>query len=268
MLSDGDLVRIARDLAATPGVIAVALGGSRARGTHSPDSDVDLGVYVDGRTIDRDALSAAVSRWATTSVRIGPAGSWGPWVDSGAWATIAGMPVDVIIRDVDRVRAQVERARRGEFAFHSQPGHPLGFLDVAYAGEVTLAKPLVDGAGFLRDHADALAPYPEPLRRAFLDDLWQVDFLVDAAAKVTDRGDTAYVGLCLSNAAVRLAYAWHAQARTWAINEKGIVSGVTRLPSAPADFDIQVAAALSAVDASPEGARTATDLLRALPRPS
>ncbi|WP_157118065.1 hypothetical protein [Microbacterium paludicola] len=178
------------------------------------------------------------------------------------------MPADVIIRDVDRVRAQVERARRGEFAFHSQPGHPLGFLDVAYAGEVALAKPLVDGAGFLRDHADAVAPYPEPLRRAFLDDLWQVDFLVDAAAKVTDRGDTAYVGLCLSNAAVRLAYAWHAQARTWAINEKGIVSGVTRLPSAPADFDVQVAAALSAVDASSEGARTATDLLRALPRPS
>ncbi|MGR6742313.1 nucleotidyltransferase domain-containing protein [Microbacterium sp. F1-18] len=58
MLSDTDLVRIAHDLAATPGVVAVALGGSRARGTHAPDSDVDLGVYVDGRTIDRAAVSA------------------------------------------------------------------------------------------------------------------------------------------------------------------------------------------------------------------
>ncbi|MGZ0069301.1 nucleotidyltransferase domain-containing protein [Microbacterium arborescens] len=268
MLSDADLLRFARDLAAIPGVVAVALGGSRARGAHSPDSDVDLGVYVDGRRVDRAALSATVSRWATTPVMIGPAGSWGPWVDSGAWATIAGMPLDVIIRDADRVRAQVARARRGEFAFHAQPGHPLGFLDVAYAGEVALAKPLVDDAGFLRDHAAALAPYPEPLRRAFLDDLWQVDFLVDAAAKVADRGDTAYIGLCLSNAAVRLAYAWHAQARTWAINEKGVVSGVPRLPSAPADFDVRVAAALSALDASPEGARAAVEMLRALPRPS
>ncbi|QLD11008.1 nucleotidyltransferase domain-containing protein [Microbacterium oleivorans] len=84
MLSDTDLVRIARDLAATPGVVAATLGGSRARGTHAPDSDVDLGVYVDGRRIDRAALSATVSRWAEAPVTIGPAGSWGPWVDSGA----------------------------------------------------------------------------------------------------------------------------------------------------------------------------------------
>lgn len=268
MLSDADLVRIARDLAATPGVVAVALGGSRARGTHAADSDVDLGVYVDGRTFDRGVLSASVSRWATTPVTIGPAGSWGLWVDSGAWATIAGMPVDVIIRDADRVRAQVARARRGEFAFHTQPGHPFGFLDVAYAGEVALAKPLVDGAGFLRDSSAALTPYPEPLRQAFLDDLWQVDFLVDAAAKVAGRGDTAYLSLCLSNAAVRLGYAWHADARAWAINEKGIVPGVSRLISAPADFDIRVAAALSALNASPEGARAAVEMLRTLPRPS
>lgn len=268
MLSDADLVRIARDLAATRGVVAVALGGSRARGTHAADSDVDLGVYVDGRKFDRTALSASVSRWATTPVDVGPAGSWGPWVDSGAWTTIADTPVDVIIRDVDRVRAQVARARRGEFAFHTQPGHPLGFLDVAYAGEVVLAKPLVDDAGFLRDNAAALVPYPEPLRRAFLDDLWQVDFLVNGAAKVADRGDITYVGLCLSHAAVRLAYAWHAHAGAWAVNEKGIVAGVPRLASAPADFDVRVAAALDALDVSPPGVRAAVEMFRALPRPS
>lgn len=267
MLSDTDLVRIAHDLAATPGVVAVALGGSRARGTHAPDSDVDLGVYVDGRTIDRAAVSATVSRWAEAPVTVGHAGSWGPWVDSGARSTIAGMPVDIIIRDVDRVRAQIARARRGTFAFHAQPGHPSGFLDVAYAGEVALAKPLVDGARFLRDNAASLDPYPEPLRRAFIEDLWQVDFLVDAAAKVADRGDTAYVDLCLSNVAVRLAYAWHAHARVWAINEKGIVPGVSRPPSAPGDFGVQVTAALSAVGASPEGVQAAIEMFRALPRP-
>lgn len=35
-------------LVALPGVLAVALGGSRARGTHRPDSDWDLGVYYRG----------------------------------------------------------------------------------------------------------------------------------------------------------------------------------------------------------------------------
>ncbi|MFB8893676.1 hypothetical protein [Microbacterium plantarum] len=67
---------------------------------------------------------------------------------------------------------------------------------------------------------------------------------------------------------MRLAYAWHADAGAWAINEKGIVYGVSRLTSTPADFDIRVAAALSALNASPEGARAAVEMLRTLPRPS
>ena len=38
---------IAARLAAEPGVVAVVLGGSQARGTAAPDSDVDLGLYYD-----------------------------------------------------------------------------------------------------------------------------------------------------------------------------------------------------------------------------
>ncbi|MDA8440729.1 MAG: hypothetical protein M0Z51_17980, partial [Propionibacterium sp.] len=43
-------------------------------------------------------------------------GGWGPWVDGGAWLDVGGTAVDWIIRDVDRVRRQRERAVRGEFA--------------------------------------------------------------------------------------------------------------------------------------------------------
>lgn len=35
-------------LGALPGIRAVVLGGSRARGTHRPDSDWDLGLYYRG----------------------------------------------------------------------------------------------------------------------------------------------------------------------------------------------------------------------------
>ncbi|MFT3889855.1 MAG: nucleotidyltransferase domain-containing protein [Arachnia sp.] len=42
MISDDRLQALAEDLAGVPGVVAVVLGGSRARGTHRPDSDVDL----------------------------------------------------------------------------------------------------------------------------------------------------------------------------------------------------------------------------------
>ena len=39
------LAALAARLVAVDGVVGVLLGGSRARGTHRPDSDVDLGVY-------------------------------------------------------------------------------------------------------------------------------------------------------------------------------------------------------------------------------
>lgn len=39
------LTGIATSLTGVDGVVGVLLGGSRARGDHSPDSDVDLGVY-------------------------------------------------------------------------------------------------------------------------------------------------------------------------------------------------------------------------------
>jgi predicted nucleotidyltransferase len=61
---------IASRLAEIPGVVAVTLGGSRAQGTHRPDSDWDFGLYYED-TIDPsdvEALDVAptaveVQRW-------------------------------------------------------------------------------------------------------------------------------------------------------------------------------------------------------------
>ncbi|HEX2774189.1 MAG TPA: nucleotidyltransferase domain-containing protein [Micromonosporaceae bacterium] len=44
-------------LVAVQGVVAIALVGSRARGTHRPDSDWDLGLYYRG-DLDVDGLRA------------------------------------------------------------------------------------------------------------------------------------------------------------------------------------------------------------------
>lgn len=51
---------ISAELAALPGVVAVALGGSRARGGHVANSDWDLAVYYRQR-FEPDALRA--KRW-------------------------------------------------------------------------------------------------------------------------------------------------------------------------------------------------------------
>ena len=120
MLDDDLIQRLATDLGAVSGVRAVALGGSRARGTHRPDSDVDLGVYVD-EDVELPMLEHVAARWAGSNVSIAPRGGWGSWVDSGAWLVVDDSPVDLILRDVTRVAEQCERAARGEFAFHFRP---------------------------------------------------------------------------------------------------------------------------------------------------
>ncbi|MFC6397009.1 nucleotidyltransferase domain-containing protein [Luteococcus sanguinis] len=245
MITDERLQQMADALASVPGILAVALGGSRARGTHHAGSDVDLGLYYRAKDLDLDALTRASRAFSDTGqVEIVGPGGWGPWVNGGGWLTVDGTPVDWILRDLDRVREQADRARRGEFAFHPQPGHPLGFLDVSYAGEVATCRPLADPDGAAAGLATGLDPYPEPLRVAFVDNLWQAGFLVDAARKGLPKDDSAYVMLCCSAALMLCAHAWHATAGSWVTNEKGIVVDVARLDLDTHDFAARAHVAL------------------------
>ncbi|MFD0593832.1 nucleotidyltransferase domain-containing protein [Catellatospora coxensis] len=123
---------LAQRLRAVPGVVAVVLGGSRARGEHRPDSDTDLGLYYRG-PLDVDALRSLAAQVATAHDVYRP-GEWGPWVDGGGWLTVDGQAVDWIYRDLDRVRAVWDDCRAGRYTVERQVGHPLGFYSHAYAG--------------------------------------------------------------------------------------------------------------------------------------
>lgn len=132
-------------------------------------------------------------------------------------------------------------------AFHVQPGHPLGFLDVSYAGEVAVCRPLADPDGLIARLKAELDPYPEPLRRAFAAGLWQAGFLLDGASKGASRRDVAFVALSCSTAAMICAHAWHAAAGVWVLHEKGLVPAVARLPLETGTFVSHVHRALSAL---------------------
>lgn len=259
---------MATDLVDVRGVQAVGLGGSRARGTHTPDSDVDLGLYYDRASLDVDALRDLASRWAQRPVDLAAPGGWGPWVDGGAWLTVDGRAVDWILRDVDRVREQCLRAQRGECAFHTQPGHPFGFLDVAYAGEAATAIPLSDPEGILAELRRLVTPYPEQLRATMLDNLWHADFLLEGAMKGAKRGDAVYVALCASHAVLLIAHAWHAEAREWGTNEKGLAINVARLGVDSRGFSALATETLSNIGAEPAELVASLTRLASLPRPA
>ena len=92
-----EVATLADRLAALPGVVAVALGGSRATGDHRPDSDWDLGVYYRG-SFDPDRV-----RGLGLPGHVSAVGEWGPIVNGGAWLTVDGTAVDVLYRDLDGV---------------------------------------------------------------------------------------------------------------------------------------------------------------------
>ncbi|MGW0701598.1 nucleotidyltransferase domain-containing protein [Streptomyces sp. NPDC002867] len=240
---------MSRRLTAVAGVRAVALGGSRARGAHRPDSDWDLGVYYRGEP-DVAALAELASELAGEPVEVAGPGGWGPWVDGGAWLTVDGAAVDWILRDLDRVRRVWADCRAGRYETGVQPGHPLGFWSPAYAGEVALCRVLDDPTGELGELRAQTATYPEPLRAALVEAAWEAEFSVAVARKSAGSGDTLHVSLCLSRAFGVLVQSLHAYHRVWCLNEKGALAAAAALPGVPGDFTARVSAALAGLDAA------------------
>jgi len=264
-----DLDALAERLTSVDGVVGVVLGGSRARGEHVPESDVDLGIYYRD-DLDIAALGALAREVAGPDAQVTKRGELGPWVDGGGWLVIGGdkqagdgLHVDWIYRDVDRVRDAWARAHRGSYDWNSQTGHPLGVPDFGYVGELALAVVLADPTGELAELQNAIT-YPDALREALRRNLWEAEFLLQIAAKATSRGDSAYVALCLSRALLLCAHALHAHDGRWLVNEKGAVPAAGALPSAPTDFERRVTGLLGQLGKTPEDLRESIDVAEEL----
>jgi len=229
---------IASELVAARGAVGVVLGGSRARGTAAPDSDYDLGFYYKG-DLDVPALQRVADQISSSPVTMTEPGGWGPWVNGGGWLTVDGWAVDIIYRDLDRVRTVWDDCRKGRYTVEIQAGHPLGFWSHAYAGEIAEARILED-----RGELEALKletmEYPAALRDALVSGLWEASFSVDCARKVIDRVGVAYIAGSLFRATGVVCHAIHGHERRWLINEKGAVAATGLLASAPVDFERRV----------------------------
>lgn len=258
-LTDARLAGLAERLVTVPGVVGVVLGGSRAAGTHAPESDTDLGLYYRG-SLDTGRLGELAEEVAGPGARVTAPGEWGPWVDGGGWLTVDGGAVDWIYRDVDRVRACWADAERGRYAFHVQAGHPLGVTDFSYPGELASSRILADPSGELAELRAGMRVYPRPLAEALVAGLWEADFLIGLARKAVSRGDSAYVAGCLFRMAGVLAHALHGAAGHWLINEKGAVAAAAVLPGAPARFKTRMDTVFATVDGDPVRLTAAIDL--------
>lgn len=253
------LVEIANRLTDVSGVVGVCLGGSRARGTHRPDSDFDLGLYY-RPPLDTATLRLLAAELTGGSVEVTEPGGWGTWVDGGAWLTVDGHRVDWIYRDLDRVHRIWQECQAGHYEVGTQAGHPLGVYSHAYVGEVALARILADPSGELRGLQQETHSYPKPLREALIAHAqWEVPFTLSIARKGMADGDAFYIAGSLFRAVGLLVQALHAHAGCWVLNEKGAVQAAGELPAAPLDFAARAHGLFSVPGTAPDALAAALD---------
>ena len=251
-----------------PGVAAIALGGSRARGTHTAASDIDLGLYYDPAAgLDLAALAALAAELddQRRPDLITPIGGWGPRINGGGWLQVRGVPVDLLYRDLAALAATVADCQAGQISVDYQPGHPHAFVSSTWMAELALCRPLHDPAGRLAALKARCAPYPPALRQAVIDRLWwEADFSLRIAAKGVLREDVSYVAGCCYRAVACLLQTLFAINETYWMNEKGALALAATFASAPADLRPRVEAVFTALRGDPASLQAAVAALGAL----
>jgi hypothetical protein len=236
-------------------VRAIVLGGSRARGTADRHSDVDLGIYYDSRHPFRIADLDTAARDLDDGHRRGlmtPFGAWGPGINGGGWLVIEGRHVDFLYRDLSQVRRAIEDCRAGRALSIYQLGHPLGFHNQIYAGEIAVCRPLHDPGGSIRALKQRIATYPERLRRALvMKHMFDAAFELAIAKKPAKRADAMYVAGCVFRAAGFMTLAVYALNRRWWLNEKGALAETRAFPISPPGFQDHIAQSLAQIGLDP-----------------
>lgn len=228
---------LVQDLQQVPGVAAIVLGGSRARGTETPQSDIDLALYYrPDRPLDLarlGRLATAVDDTHRPAVLTGIDG-WGPWINGGGWLTVQAIPVDLLYRDLHTVRTIVDECVRGHTQIVYQPGHPHGFSTAIYLAEIALCRSLWDPTGAIAALKRATAPYPAALKAGLIQQFfWEADFSLKVATKAVPRRDTSYVAGCCFRSVSCLMQTLFALNETYWMNEKGAVAIASTFPLAP-----------------------------------
>ncbi|HHW01005.1 MAG TPA: nucleotidyltransferase domain-containing protein [Clostridiaceae bacterium] len=164
---EGIIKSVADKLSSLTFIEGIVLGGSRARGTHTEDSDIDIGIYYNSESLDLNAINqiAAELDDEHRSGLVVPPGAWGDWVNAGGWLIINGYHVDLILRDIKRVEQIIKDTERGIVSTNYQTGHPHGYISAMYRGELAISKVLYSKDSTFIELKKRAEIYPAALKK-------------------------------------------------------------------------------------------------------
>ncbi len=239
--------RVTEALSAVRGVQAIALGGSHSRGEAGPHSDYDFGIYYDEADLDLTALEQALTA-LDDDHRTGllhPPGAWGPWINGGAWLTVGGVPVDILLREIGKVEQTIRDCLAGKVTIDFQSGHPFGFVNTIYAAETHYCRPLWQSTAAPLDRLKSLlhsdGPYPPRMRETTVGRfLWEAWFSLACARTAAHKGDFHYAEGSLFRTVCAWVQVLFALNGRYLMNEKGALARVRELALRPDEMEARV----------------------------
>lgn len=238
------LDKIIMALDEAPGVVGVVLGGSRARGTNRPDSDIDIGIYydsADGFGLSHIYSIATELDDAHRTDLITPLGGWGEWVNGGGWLVVDGYHVDFIFRDVRRVERVIDDCLAGKITTHYHAGHPHAYINTMYMGEMAVCKILTDKYRWLAGLKAMTKPYPVEMKKSLIGYfMFESGFSAMFAGDNAAQDDLYYVTGHLFRAVSCLNQVLFAVNEEYCINEKKAVKAIEGFAIKPLKYKERV----------------------------
>ncbi|NMA25599.1 MAG: nucleotidyltransferase domain-containing protein [Clostridiales bacterium] len=261
---DAILKSVAEKLSFLPYIEGIVLGGSRARGTHAEDSDIDIGIYYNAELFDLGAVNrlAAELDDEHRSNLVVPPGAWGDWVNGGGWLNINGYHVDLILRDIKRVEHIMKDSERGIVTANYQTGHPHGYISAMYRGELAIGKILYakdERFLALKKRAEL---YPVALRKSLIDFfMFEAEFSLSFIKANITADDKYYIAGHVFRAVSSMNQVLFACNNVYCINEKKAVVMIEAFKRKPENYARKVNRIFELLGPSPVACRDMVEKL-------
>ena len=264
---DNIIQSVTEKLFSLPCIEGIVLGGSRARGTHTEDSDIDMGIYYNSESFDLTAINqlAAELDDEHRSNLVVPPGAWGNWVNGGGWLVINGYHVDLILRDIKRVEQIIKDTEQGIVTANYQTGHPHGYISAMYRGELAISKvQYANDENFYRLKKQA-ERYPIALQKGLAEFfIFEAGFSLMFAENNIDKDDVSYVcGHCFRSIS-SLNQVLFAINKEYCINEKKAVKMIDNFKIKPSDYKERVDKVISLISTDVDCTRKGIEILQRL----
>lgn len=250
------------------GVNALVLGGSRARGTESPNSDIDIGIYYDsdkGLDISRLRQVAAKLDDELRENLVTEIGEWGPWINGGGWLKVNQIPVDFLLRDQNKVSKVIEQCIMGDITIDYQPGHPHGFVNSIYFAEIALCKVLWDPYGVVGQLKSKTIPYPSAFQKSIIQKFfWEASFSLENGHKGLYKNDLSYIAGCCFRSVSCLNQVLFAINENYLMNEKGAAAIADSFTMVPSNYSQRINHLFTLLTEDQDCAKEALSLLHEL----